>query len=511
MDKKRKSLELSTKLKIIQECENASVSRSEIGRRYGLTPSTLFTILKNKDKIQSAAVKDCAPGKTKKLRAAKHIDLEEALFTWFSQNRARGIPVDGAMLKAKAVQLALQLNIDDEDFKCSDGWLNRFKARKGISLHKISGESESVNKEAVNSWQPILASILDRYKPSDVYNADESGLFYNLLPDRTLAVRNDPCKGGKRSKERLTVLLCANMDGSDKLKPYVIGKSKNPRAFKGARAIPCFYEANKKAWMTSQLFKQWLHSFDARMGVKNRKVVLFVDRCPAHPDIKLHNVELVFLPANCTSVLQPLDQGVFNLLKREFRKQLVNAVMRKLAAGKTMCKWNVLEAIRALAVSWENITPEVIAACFRHAGFRNNPDDDATSLEDALPDSSADEPSVWPSVAEQLNVSCTFEEFVTVDKNVDVCGEMTDAELVDLVTNQDDAASEEDDDQSDDVAVPTQASVMEALDIISSFYQHKNASTQDMMHFQAVQSFVLSESIVKAKQTKIDSFFKKKE
>jgi hypothetical protein len=73
---------------------------------------------------------------------------------------------------------------------------------------------------------------LEGYEPRDVYNADEMGLFFNVLPDRTLAYKGETCHGGKHSKDRVTVLLCVNSDGSDKQVPIVIGKSSKPRCFK---------------------------------------------------------------------------------------------------------------------------------------------------------------------------------------------------------------------------------------------------------------------------------------
>ena len=70
------------------------------------------------------------------------------------------------------------------------------------------------------------------YEPHDVHNVDETGLFFNVLPDRTLACKGESCHGGKHSKDRLTVLLCVNSDGSDKQVQIVIGKSPKPRCFK---------------------------------------------------------------------------------------------------------------------------------------------------------------------------------------------------------------------------------------------------------------------------------------
>jgi hypothetical protein len=51
----------------------------------------------------------------------------------------------------------------------------------------MSGESKSVNEEAVQAWKiGELPSLLNEYHSKDVFNADECGLFFNLLPDKTL-------------------------------------------------------------------------------------------------------------------------------------------------------------------------------------------------------------------------------------------------------------------------------------------------------------------------------------
>lgn len=65
---------------------------------------------------------------------------------------------------------------------------------------------------------------------------DETGLFYRLVTDKTLNFKGRKCQGGKQSKERITLALTANMDGSDKLTPLVIGKFRNPRCFKNVQS-----------------------------------------------------------------------------------------------------------------------------------------------------------------------------------------------------------------------------------------------------------------------------------
>ncbi|GFT97033.1 tigger transposable element-derived protein 6 [Trichonephila clavipes] len=73
------------------------------------------------------------------------------------------------------------------------------------------------------------------------------------------------CHRGKHSKERLTILLAVNMDGSEKIIPLVVGKSAKPRCFKSINSFPTKYRSDKKAWMTTELFNEWLVSLNTDM------------------------------------------------------------------------------------------------------------------------------------------------------------------------------------------------------------------------------------------------------
>ncbi|CAI6357775.1 unnamed protein product [Macrosiphum euphorbiae] len=114
------------------------------------------------------------------------------------------------------------------------------------------------------------------------------------------------------------------MSGTEKLKLFVIGKAKKPRCFKGIKSLPVDYRSNKKAWMTSSLFSEWLLNFDRKMKLENRKVLLFIDNCTAHNhDIELSSIKVHFLPPNTTPILQPMDQGVIQNFKMFYRKEII--------------------------------------------------------------------------------------------------------------------------------------------------------------------------------------------
>ena len=94
---------------------------------------------------------------------------------------------------------------------------------------------------------------------------------------------------------------------------WKIGKS---TLLQGNKNLPVTYKSNKNSWITATLFQEWLEWFNDRLR-KQKKVCLLLDNCTAH---KIENnglqfIELVFLPPNTTSYIQPLDQGIIKNFK----------------------------------------------------------------------------------------------------------------------------------------------------------------------------------------------------
>ena len=215
----------------------------------------------------------------------------------------------------------------------TDGW--RLTHRYQISFRLLSGESAGVDMDAVDSWRRALDDIVQDYNLDDIYNCDETGLLFRTMPTKSYVEKSDNAHGTKGSKERLTVLLCCNMSGTDKCKPLVIGKSLRPRCFKhiDSKSLPVDYQANKKAWMNSILFTQWVKDFDIKMRLRKRQVLVFLDNATSHPDVRLTKTKLKLFPPNCTSKLQPLDQGIICNLKVHYRKKLLQRVLANIDEG----------------------------------------------------------------------------------------------------------------------------------------------------------------------------------
>ncbi|XP_022895306.1 CENP-B homolog protein 1-like [Olea europaea var. sylvestris] len=150
--------------------------------------------------------------------------------------------MSGKIIQGKAKELLQKMYGEtNPEFIFSSGWLERFKATYGIKSYRHFGESA----------------------------------------DHSLATKQ--LEGRKKDKERITVIVCCNGDGSDKIPLWVIGKYANPRCFKNVNMnnLNCKYRSNKKAWMTVLLFQDFVGWFEKRMN--GRKVLLLANNCPAHP------------------------------------------------------------------------------------------------------------------------------------------------------------------------------------------------------------------------------------
>ena len=86
--------------------------------------------------------------------------------------------------------------------------------------------------------------------PAQLYNADESGLYWRCLPNKTLASGDEKeAPGMKKQKDRVTLMFCANAEGTHKVPLLVIGKFQNPRCLKGVNRerMACTYTSQKNA------------------------------------------------------------------------------------------------------------------------------------------------------------------------------------------------------------------------------------------------------------------------
>lgn len=429
MAAKRKRLSLKEKATIIEEFRrNPKKSKVNLAKQFQIPESTLKGII-NCQNVIMENVQKCGIASNKRMRIhnSKTEEFDKALIKWFNEASASNVLVSGVLLKKKAIALAVEFGL--ENFQASCGWLDKFKKRHGFFHRIISGESTCVEEATVDidACKKILPVLVEGYAAKDIFNADETGLFFNLHPDKTITYKQEKCHRGKRSKERVTVLFCTNSDGSEKLPPLVIGKYEKPRCFKNITNKPCPYTHSAKALMNSEIFVDWLYRLDDKMGCTNRNIILFIDQCPAHPaDVPpLKNVRVLFFPPNCASALQPMELGVIRYVKAHYRKSLIRKLLINVEQNQPPRKMNILEAMHMICLAWEQISPSVLLSCFRAGGFCGDVGPAVGETEETN-DITEEE---WRGIANNSQV--TIEDFINCDEGL-LVAESKDSEEISL-------------------------------------------------------------------------------
>lgn len=319
------------------------------------------------------------------------------------------------------------------------------------------------------------------------------------------------CVGGKKSKERITVLVGANMDGSDKLPLLVIGKFQNPRCFKNIKKLPVDYTFNKRAWMTSELFENWLRKLDKRFKREKRNVAIVIDNCPAHPKLELSNIKLIFLPPNTTPKTQPMDQGVINCLKVNYRKLMIESILRKIDEGGDIGNFSLLDAVIFISRAWQNVSASSISGCFSKAGFQCDAQEEASESDVLIREAFE---KLCETLASHHDTEFSLSEFLHVDDDVVTSGDMDEQSIVDLVRKPDEPEIEtteidsDCDDQGAVQKIPTFEEAKRAISVVRSFLFSKESSDEILASVNSIDDFMDTSHIASLKQSKITSFFK---
>ena len=142
--------------------------------------------------------------------------------------------------------------------------------------------------DELETWkETVLLPTLARYSPNDIYNGDETALFYKSLPHRTYCFDGDKPAGSAKWKDRLTLLIITNMDSSDHRKLSAIGKSKIPCCLQKkykmqVKDMSVDWYASKNAWMTGEIHHQIMTKLNNEMRLSNRHILYVCDNASSH-------------------------------------------------------------------------------------------------------------------------------------------------------------------------------------------------------------------------------------
>jgi hypothetical protein len=262
----------------------------------------------------------------KRQREAKWPLLEQMLADWHYHFENQGGSTSSEIILKKAKEIWPQIP-QYSGKPCPDfsyGWLDNFKRRFGVGRREQHMESQSV-REAEDA-RAIIRTACKDYSPDNVYIVDESGLFWRYTISTGLA--SQACPGVPKSKSRLSVTFCTNATGKDRLPLLFIGHAKQPKALRGlnVQALEAWWRNSPKAWMNTPIMVDWLNHFYDHM--KDKKAILLMNKLSPHQSAVYlaqppENIRIRWLPSSSTSLFQPLEQGIIQIAKHHYKKQLL--------------------------------------------------------------------------------------------------------------------------------------------------------------------------------------------
>jgi DDE superfamily endonuclease len=295
-----------------------------------------------------------------------------------------------------------------------------------------------------------------------------------------------------------------NATGTDRWEPLYIGHAFKPRSFnkKTGEQLGFFYLHNKKAWMTGTFFETYLRRFNSYIGrTKHQKVLLLIDNAPSHifSHLDLAYLEILPLPPNTTSVLQPLDAGIISSFKRHYRRrQLQHAVDQCDKGSKHPYKVEQLDAMRWIKAAWNAIDQSVFVNCWRHTTLLQ------TGGPPIAPSTFADN-AVSDSEINGLFSDLRLENPMSIENFLNPVGEdnstdriLTDQELIESVGVDDEEEPTEEEEEEEEEIIPflrgiSKADQIKAFAVVNAVYEERGLDYSFLKSLRSIQMILRSE------------------
>ena len=267
---KKRSFDAAFKLRVLEYAEKSS--NREAGRKYKVDEKCVRYWKQQKNDLACIPTKKRIPGGGRK---AKLPDMEEQLATWITDQRAHNLRVTRSGIQQKA----LQLDLGEEEFTASRGWLEKFFRRYNFSLRRRTTVCQKLPQDYVTKIVTFIIRIrkmreMKQYPLASIGNMDETPLWMDMPGDTTVASvgeRSIPIRTSGHEKSRFTVILAALADGR-KLQPFVV--------FKGVRPVPelsrfpgVVVRLSRNGWMNEALTVEWLDAVWGRLSFRRLLLV----------------------------------------------------------------------------------------------------------------------------------------------------------------------------------------------------------------------------------------------
>jgi hypothetical protein len=298
---------------------------------FGIPRSTL------RRRLNGATDRSTARQITQRLTA----EQERGLIGWIKELEAQGNPPSHTLVREMVSKIETISNPTANPTPLGNHWVDRFIHRHPEISSCIGVPLES--SRALNSTREIIQPHFQRVQAliqkfniqtEDIWNMDETGLAMGLCANGYVVSGQ-----GKRrvyvktpqNREWVSILEAVSAGGQS-IRPLVVFKGANLQSswFATDEVPDWHYTTSENGWTSNNIGLQWLRNVfipESRRD-NSRTRLLIVDGHGSHIgtdfmwECKQNNIQICFLPAHTSHILQPLDLGCFGPEKRRYRAEI---------------------------------------------------------------------------------------------------------------------------------------------------------------------------------------------
>lgn len=259
---------------------------------------------------------------------------EQIIINYGTFMASRGCPLSRLSLRNVAREIIISRGGDkcmDPSKGLSDRWVTRFlKNHSELKLrvaHPLEHARAIITQDVVDEYFHLLVKCLNEgnltFEPARIYNCDESGFSGKLNTSRKVIIPKG-IRHAYQSYVNLSghvTLLNAISAAGQTTPPMLIFSQCLPRGCDDGLPDSWQLRSTEKGFITSQLFVEWFEEcFIPYIGTR-RPVLLILDNHATHTSLAFvnlaakHKVDILYLPAHSSHLLQPQDVGYFHILK----------------------------------------------------------------------------------------------------------------------------------------------------------------------------------------------------
>lgn len=478
-----KSITLGLKLEIIKELEKieqqgSKVNYTAVALRFNVDRTTIGRISRTRNTLKDHASHYALT--MKKKTPMKEEEVAAALHLWLRENTEHLEVLTKFRLRKKAIELAKEMG---HTFIPSNSWLDRFKHRHGLNFmgkRDIKMTTSNLKKLTSHDFRShFLFEVLQRFDCANIFNLDETGIYYRGLPNKGYSCNADNSRENAKLLDKCTLMVCANMNGSEKRKLWVIGKPCKPSSFpQDMFSLPVTYRSSINCWLTRDIFQEYLTEWNEELRLSDRRIMLLVDTSSAHAsELAFSHIEVLFLPYEANQSLgdQPMTCGIVRMFKSFYRSLIHQRIMATLNIDTTktipeaMRAITFLDAVYMLYRAWDSVPKESIELGFAHALLSEDNEEKHADLAPLPANVTREE----------------FDEMIDQDSYLKTCGVLSNAQLINAVKRNkqsytDDGKDDMDDDSRDGL-LQSPSSIKSSdlylsIDTLRTYIQHNGKS-----------------------------------